>query len=314
MSIFGRTTYSAASYAAFRPSYPASLFSRVLAFHDKGASSRSTSDLGTLLDLGCGHGLISRALGPHFRRVIGVDPSAGMVEQARSMTAGKANNIEFRQGRAEELPFLGDGEVDMVVVGQAAHWFDLDKLWPELARVVKKGGTLAFWGYKDNIIVGQPEATKIYDDFTYSTEEVAPGMESMNAYWEKPGRDLIRDSLRVVEPPPAEWETEVRDIYEPDRATCTVGEGEEDAAWLRRDMNLGQFEGYVRSFSAYVGWRDNHPEARSRANGGNGDVVDVMFDRILDVVPEWKAKGAEGWREVEIEAVWGTVLIMARRR
>lgn len=229
------------------------------------------------------------------------------------MTMGKADNIEFRQGKAEELQFLDDGEIDMVVVGQAVHWFDMDKLWPELARVVKKGGSLAIWGYKDNIIVGQPEATKIYDEYTYSDEKVGPGFESMDPYWEQPGRHIIRDSLQTVKPPSHEWASEVRDVYEPDREACTVGEGKEEAAWLRREMQLGEFEGYVRSFSAYVGWRDNHPEAKPRSDGGSGDIVDVMFDQILDAVPEWKAKGPDGWREEKIEAIWGTVLIMARR-
>jgi SAM-dependent methyltransferase len=216
------------------------------------------------------------------------------------MTIGKASNVEFRQGKAEELGFLGEGEVDMVVVGQAAHWFNLDKLWAELGRVVKRGGTLAIWGYKDNIIVGQPLATKIYDEFTYSEKQVAPGMESMNAYWEKPGRDLIRELTR--------------DTYEPNRETCTVSQAEAESAWLQRRMRLGEFEGYVRSFSAYRGWKDAHQEAKSRAEGGSdGDVVDVMFDHILDAVPAWKELGPERWREAEIDAVWGTVLIVARK-
>jgi len=230
------------------------------------------------------------------------------------MTTGKASNVEFRQGKAEELGFLGEGEVDMVVVGQAAHWFNLDKLWAELGRVVKRGGTLAIWGYKDNIIVGQPLATKIYDEFTYSEKEVAPGMESMNAYWEKPGRDLIRASLDVVRPPPSEWKELARDTYEPNRETCRVSQAEAESAWLQRRMKLGEFEGYVRSFSAYRGWKDAHPDAKSRAEGGSdGDVVDVMFDHILDAVPAWKELGPERWREAEIDAVWGTVLIVARK-
>lgn len=28
---------------------------------------------------------------------------------------------------------------------QAAHWFDWGKLWPEAARVLKPGGSLASW-------------------------------------------------------------------------------------------------------------------------------------------------------------------------
>jgi len=32
-----------------------------------------------------------------------------------------------------------------VVVAQACHWFNWTKIWPELARVLKKNGSAAFW-------------------------------------------------------------------------------------------------------------------------------------------------------------------------
>ena len=47
---------------------------------------------GTLLDLGCGHGLIARALSPHFDAVVAIDPSAGMVAQARDMTFSSSSS------------------------------------------------------------------------------------------------------------------------------------------------------------------------------------------------------------------------------
>ena len=30
-------------------------------------------------------------------------------------------------------------------VAQAAHWFDYQKIWPETARILRKGGTAVFW-------------------------------------------------------------------------------------------------------------------------------------------------------------------------
>ncbi|KAM9884929.1 hypothetical protein VD0002_g3017 [Verticillium dahliae] len=33
---------------------------------------------------------------------------------------------------------------------------------------------------------------------------------------------------------------------------------------------------------------------------------------MIEAVPAWKAKG-EAWREVEVDAVWGTVIILAKR-
>jgi len=80
LAIDRRATFSAAGYAAARPTYPASLFRTVLSYH------HAQSDQGALLDLGCGHGLIAREMSPHFAKVVGLDTSAGMVKQAASTT------------------------------------------------------------------------------------------------------------------------------------------------------------------------------------------------------------------------------------
>ncbi|TQS31965.1 hypothetical protein Golomagni_07738, partial [Golovinomyces magnicellulatus] len=202
MSLFAdafnsKTTFSAAGYAAARPSYPASVFKTVVAYHNAQSSS------GTLLDLGCGHGLLSRELSPHFGKVYATDPSPGMVAQTTKTTTDP--KITVKQANAEDLSFLPDKSVDMVVAGQAAHWFDYSKTWPELARVVKPGGSLAFWGYRDNVLVGRTKANSIFDHFCYGDGEIAPGLETMKKYWEQPGRNILRDLLRQVKPPPSQW-------------------------------------------------------------------------------------------------------------
>ncbi|KAF6816469.1 ubie coq5 [Colletotrichum musicola] len=307
MSVFARSTFSAAGYAAFRPSYPASLYKTILAYHD------AQSPDGTALDLGCGHGLIARELSPHFSRVIAIDPSAGMVKQAAEST--KDPKITFRQAGSEDLSFIEDRSIDLVVAGQAAHWFDYGKVWPQLARVVRSGGTLAFWGYKDNILIGFPEVNAIFEHFCYGDGDASPAFayETMGPYWE-PGRQILRDNLAVVQPPESEWDKVKRILYDPDRTTSQVGaDVAHEAAWQRKTLKLGEFEGYVRTFSAYRGWRDAHPEVKSRAEGGSGDIADALFDMLLEAVPAWRARGEE-WRDVEVEAVWGTTIILARRK
>lgn len=60
------------------------------------------------------------------------------------------------------------------------------------------------------------------------------------------------------------------------------------------------------------GWAA-HPRVKSRAEGGEGDVIDAMFEAFVEAVPEWKARGT-GWREVEVEVVWETCLLTATKK
>ncbi|KAK3319006.1 S-adenosyl-L-methionine-dependent methyltransferase [Apodospora peruviana] len=311
-----RSTYSSASYAAFRPSYPPALFNRVLAFHN--ANNNRPPNSGTLVDLGCGHGLIARALAPSFASVIALDPSAGMVEQARKLTTDQPR-ITIRHGSAEDLlSFIpgGHGSVDCVVAGQAAHWFDFTKVWPALARAVSQHGTLAFWGYKDHVVVGQPALGPIFDRFVYGREEPVPETESMARFWEQPGREILRGSYSQIVPPDADWEAVTRITWDPDPETGAgnLGDAPEGALWQRKTLKLGELESYVRTFSAFSGWQQAYPGRKSRKDGGEGDVVDLLFDEVVATVPEWKAKGEQGWRDIEVDTVWGTVILMARRR
>ncbi|KAI1386627.1 S-adenosyl-L-methionine-dependent methyltransferase [Hypoxylon trugodes] len=299
MATFARPTFSAKAYAAFRPTYPPPLFRTVLNYHQLPTPGS------TLLDIGCGHGLIARYLRPNFKSVIAIDPSAGMITQAQQTTTDPA--ITFRQGSAEDLSFLSDGSLDMAVSGQAAHWFDYSKVWPALARVVRPGGTVAFWGYKDNVLVGAEQATVIMEKFVYGFGEVVPGVKGMGPYWEQPGRNIVRNLLRSVQFPEADWEDVKRLEHEPGE------EGSEEVRWLRKTMKLGEVEGYLRTFSCFSSWKEAHPDVKSRADGGEGDILDIMWDHMIDAVPEWKAMG-ERWREIEVLNDWGTYILMGRRR
>lgn len=255
-----------------------------------------------VLDLGCGHGLISRELASSFTKVLGTDPSAVMVTQAQS-TSSSYKNVEFKQGNAEDLSMIKDGSLDMVVAGQAAHWFDYSKVWPELQKKVRQGGTLAFWGYKDNYFVEYPEATQVFDHYCY-------GSDTMGPYWEQPGRSILRDLYRQIEPRTSEWESIERIEYQPAMNGKESGQGE---VLMQRRLKLGEIEGYVRTFSSFHTWATAHPERKSRKDGGDGDIVDEMFDKILEAEPEWKASG-DKWRDYEVENEWGSVILLARKK
>jgi len=72
----------------------------------------------TVLDLGCGTGRFTAALQSTLDcLVIGVDPSAEMLDQAR---ARGLPGIEWRQGPAERIPLV-DGAADLVWMSQVYH-------------------------------------------------------------------------------------------------------------------------------------------------------------------------------------------------
>ncbi|KAI9745408.1 MAG: hypothetical protein M1818_000942 [Claussenomyces sp. TS43310] len=296
MATFAKSTFSAASYAAFRPTYPQQVFTTILNYHEGPKK--------LCLDLGCGHGPVSRTLAASFTSVIGTDPSAGMVKQAISSTA--EDNVNFRQASAEDLSFIDDGSLDLVVAGQAAHWFDYSKVWPELKRTLRKGGTVAFFGYKDNVFVDYPKATSIMDHYIYG-----PGEDLMGMYWEQPGRNILRDQLRAIEPPEVDFGDVKRLEYEPGTngpKSGTLGE-----RLMHKKFNLGQMESYGRTFSAYHGWLEAHPKRTPHAEGGPGDIIDEMFKKILEAEPEWKKEG-DNWREKVVETEWGSAILLARRK
>jgi len=94
-----------------------------------------------VLDVACGTGELERLLVTDFPalRVTGVDLSGNMLGVARDKLAAY-ESVDFRQGRAEELPFLAES-FDMVVTANSFHYFD-DPLVSlnEMGRVLRPGG------------------------------------------------------------------------------------------------------------------------------------------------------------------------------
>lgn len=101
-----------------------------------------------MLDLGAGTGKLTDGLLSLGLRVTAVEPDPGM----RAELARRLPEVPALEGTAERIP-LGDGEVDAVLAGQAFHWFDLDLALPEIARVLRPGGTVvAIWNHDDDSV------------------------------------------------------------------------------------------------------------------------------------------------------------------
>jgi trans-aconitate 3-methyltransferase len=257
-----------------------------------------------LVDLGTGHGLVSRCMAHAFEKVVGVDPSPGMIHQAESATKkNEYPNLEFFQASAEALPFLDDRSVDMVVSGQAIHWFDISKFFDEMERVVRPGGTLSFWAYTDHVFHGHPRASAILYRTSYGVDE-----DSLGPYWQQPGRSKLQNYLRDIQPPASDWEV--------DRRECNLTQGRaisnHGSLVMEKRMTVAKNMAYIRTWSSYHGWQETHPGQLAKNKGGEGDVVDKMFEAIKQAEPDWWRD--EGWWETEIDVQWGTVLVLARKK
>lgn len=91
-----------------------------------------------LLDIGCGNGYLSRALWRERRTIIAIDPSPGMLENARSLTAEQMH-IDYRLGKAENLP-CDDNSCDCVISFLSFRYMDWPNALSEIRRVLKPGG------------------------------------------------------------------------------------------------------------------------------------------------------------------------------
>ncbi|NGM21170.1 class I SAM-dependent methyltransferase [Roseomonas stagni] len=101
-----------------------------------------------VLDLGTGTGTLARGLAARGATVLGLDPAAGQIAEARRLAAeeGLSDRARFEEGLAERTG-QADGAFDLVIAGQCWHWFDRGLAAAEAWRVLKPGGALVICHY-----------------------------------------------------------------------------------------------------------------------------------------------------------------------
>jgi SAM-dependent methyltransferase len=122
-----------ADYVATRPGYPRA----VLGILETEAGLTPDS---TVADIGSGTGLSTLQFLRLGCTVYGVEPNAEMRAAGEEFLA-KYPYFHSVAGTAEDT-HLPDGMFDLVVAGQAFHWFDASKVKVEFQRILRPGGSV----------------------------------------------------------------------------------------------------------------------------------------------------------------------------
>lgn len=141
-------------YARFRPQYPPELYDFLIE-HCGG------TDLAW--DCATGNGQAAIDLSRFFKRVIATDLSENQIASAILV-----NNVDYKVLRAEETLDLNDHSLDLITVAQALHWFDLDKFYKEVKRLLKPTGIFATWAYSFHAPI-RPEIDALLNEFYFDT-------------------------------------------------------------------------------------------------------------------------------------------------
>jgi len=97
-----------------------------------------------VLDVACGPGMVACAAAQRARRVVGIDLTPAMIEQAKALQSRLGlGNVDWHVGEAASLPFE-DRRFDAVITRYSAHHLlDPGVVFAELLRVAKPRARIA---------------------------------------------------------------------------------------------------------------------------------------------------------------------------
>lgn len=129
-----RFTNRVENYVKYRPSYPNAIVDALV--ERAGLTNESQ-----IVDVGSGTGISAELFLRRGYAVTGVEPNAAMRGAAETFLAEYPRFTSV--AATAETTTLADRSADLIIAGQAFHWFDQGHARTEFARILKPGGWVA---------------------------------------------------------------------------------------------------------------------------------------------------------------------------
>lgn len=259
MSTFCDESYDTKKYAQERPKYPKSHYDHLRKY----IGLKDGEKVSVAVDLACGPGEATIAISDHLgSKVFGVEPSDGMLSQARENVKQHGANIDLVKGSDKTITTqFSKNSVDLLCVAEAAHWFSYPDFWSSAHYLLKPGGTLAIWSYYVFWFEGLPESYRIVRDFGLSKNKCGP-------YWGAGQHELnnLYDDL-VVPTTLFENEERVKFTFEDTPSNTSLK--------IRRDdVTVAATLRLLGTYSAYHTWKQQNP--------GKKDILEETTEELLE--------------------------------
>jgi len=128
------------NYVKYRSHYPPEII-------DFLKTENILKDDSVIADIGSGTGISSELFLQNGNTVYGVEPNNAMRSAAERLLSVNSN-FSGINGTAENTT-LENNSIDIVLAGQAFHWFDKDRAKSEFRRILKPGGRIILmWNIK----------------------------------------------------------------------------------------------------------------------------------------------------------------------
>lgn len=147
-------------YARYRPHYPEELYAVLAELVERQNCA---------WDCATGNGQMALGLAKFFDYVVATDASADQIANAIPHL-----KVQYAVAAAE-CSGLPDRTVDLITVALAVHWFDRERFWQEVHRVLRPSGVLALVGYADIDLGNLPNVgRKIFETYLEWIEPYFP--------------------------------------------------------------------------------------------------------------------------------------------